>query len=429
MDAERSETIKARLKTLQELTEFTENCKAKLKELLDTFGWDQENENNSKEAVAVCPFDPNHRIPTRSMETHKIICQLSQMGYSKEEQAELLNPSFCYERASIPGVIIDKNTQHEVIRSTRAKAPLVKMEGQYSQGDFSKDAVDVPQSHKRALCDLTAADRLALYDHMVQETQSQLRADAEGAATGNEDLYVDLVAKLKKDDGQSGPKSHLEVLAEMRDYKRRRQSYRAKNVHITKKSYTEVIREVIDVHSEELSKLWQEEEPEEEQEEEREQRAARASRHSSHRARRRTEERRSSSVESRRSQASSRGRERDSSHRHGHSSRRKRQRSRDRSREHSRERSQERSRDRSRERSPERSREENQDQTHVEVKLEEQEQQQQQQQEEEEEEEKEEGEELEEEDGKGTRDSHSPDERRRRHHHHKKKKKKKKKKE
>ena len=36
------------------------------------------------------------------------------------------------------------------------------------------------------------------------------------------------------------PKSQLEILAEMRDYKRRRQSYRAKNVHITKKSYTEV---------------------------------------------------------------------------------------------------------------------------------------------------------------------------------------------
>lgn len=36
------------------------------------------------------------------------------------------------------------------------------------------------------------------------------------------------------------PKTHLELMAEMRDYKRRRQSYRAKNVHITKKSYTEV---------------------------------------------------------------------------------------------------------------------------------------------------------------------------------------------
>lgn len=39
---------------------------------------------------------------------------------------------------------------------------------------------------------------------------------------------------------QNEPKTKLELMAEMRDYKRRRQSYRAKNVHITKKSYTEV---------------------------------------------------------------------------------------------------------------------------------------------------------------------------------------------
>lgn len=35
-------------------------------------------------------------------------------------------------------------------------------------------------------------------------------------------------------------KSRFEVLAEQRDYKRRRQSYRAKNVHITKRSAVEV---------------------------------------------------------------------------------------------------------------------------------------------------------------------------------------------
>ncbi|XP_039570754.1 U11/U12 small nuclear ribonucleoprotein 48 kDa protein isoform X2 [Passer montanus] len=66
-------------------------------------------------------------------------------------------------------------------------------------------------------------------------------------------------AGYSEDDSQKGPKSHLEILAEMRDYKRRRQSYRAKNVHITKKSYTEVIRDVIGVHMEELSNQWQEE--------------------------------------------------------------------------------------------------------------------------------------------------------------------------
>ena len=47
--------------------------------------------------------------------------------------------------------------------------------------------------NKRATCDLTVADRLALYDHVTQET---LRAKTEAA--NNEDLYVDLVAKLKK---------------------------------------------------------------------------------------------------------------------------------------------------------------------------------------------------------------------------------------
>lgn len=42
-------------------------------------------------------------------------------------------------------------------------------------------------------------------------------------------------------DAEGGqPKSRFEVLAEQRDYKRRRQSYRAKNVHITKRSAVEV---------------------------------------------------------------------------------------------------------------------------------------------------------------------------------------------
>lgn len=40
--------------------------------------------------------------------------------------------------------------------------------------------------------------------------------------------------------GEGKPKTTKDLLAMLRDQKRRRQSYRAKNVHITKKSYTEV---------------------------------------------------------------------------------------------------------------------------------------------------------------------------------------------
>uniref|UniRef100_A0A674K1E6 Uncharacterized protein n=1 Tax=Terrapene triunguis TaxID=2587831 RepID=A0A674K1E6_9SAUR len=124
-------------------------------------------------------------------------------------------------------------------------------------GAYSSLPVEVPQNHKRFICDLTQADRLAIYDYVLEETKKQR---SRSQATENDsDLFVDLAAKVTQDDGQKGPKSHLEILAEMRDYKRRRQSYRAKNVHITKKSYTEVIRDVIGVHMEELSSHWQEE--------------------------------------------------------------------------------------------------------------------------------------------------------------------------
>lgn len=124
-------------------------------------------------------------------------------------------------------------------------------------GVYSSFPVEVPLNHKRFVCDLTQADRLALYDFVVEETKKK-RSDSQ-IIENDSDLFVDLAAKVNQDNSRKSPKSYLEILAEVRDYKRRRQSYRAKNVHITKKSYTEVIRDVINVHMEELSNHWQEE--------------------------------------------------------------------------------------------------------------------------------------------------------------------------
>nr|XP_009663469.1 PREDICTED: U11/U12 small nuclear ribonucleoprotein 48 kDa protein [Struthio camelus australis] len=162
---------------------------------------------------------------------------------------------FFYENRKVPSVTVDKDLQFHIVQQARAES--AKEGVGYSQGSYSSLPVEVPQNHKRFTCDLTQADRLALYDYVVDETKKQR---SRSQITENDsDLFVDLAAKITQDDSQKGPKSHLEILAEMRDYKRRRQSYRAKNVHITKKSYTEVIRDVIGVHMEELSNHWQEE--------------------------------------------------------------------------------------------------------------------------------------------------------------------------
>ncbi|KAG7454896.1 hypothetical protein JOB18_041198 [Solea senegalensis] len=245
---------------LRELTEFTENCRKQINDIYETLGWSPDYQ---QEVMEQCPYDPGHRVPGSSMDRHKGSCLLTKMGYSAEEQVAMYDPSVCYENSSVTSFHMDKSTQHQVILQARAAAPLMRMEGVFWQGQYSGQPVDVPQNHKRAVCDLTG------------------RQEAE--ASNNDDLYVDLVSKLRRDDGQNQPKTHLELMAEMRDYKRRRQSYRAKNVHITKKSYTEVIREVINVHSEELSRQWRADEEEEQQQEEEE---FTRSEHSSHRRRR-----------------------------------------------------------------------------------------------------------------------------------------------
>ncbi|XP_058878313.1 U11/U12 small nuclear ribonucleoprotein 48 kDa protein isoform X2 [Acipenser ruthenus] len=291
IDIDLSEKLQSRLEKLEELTEFTENCQKKLDGLFAAFGWSPNTDGSiaQLEPTTVCPYDFHHIIPKQSLEKHVAFCRLNKLGYSKEEQAEMYDPSVFYEKANIPTMTI---------------------------GEYSSAPVEVPENHKRAICDLTVADRLAIYNHVIAETSRQ-KSKTESAE--NDDLYVDLADKLKRDEDLNCPKSHLEVLAEMRDYKRRRQSYRAKNVHITKKSYTEVIREVIDVHSGELARLWQleDETPHKAQGHSREGSLSRTATSQ----RRKSDDRRSASVESHRSHGSSKDAER---------SRHRRKRSRDR---------------------------------------------------------------------------------------------------
>ncbi|XP_043912287.1 U11/U12 small nuclear ribonucleoprotein 48 kDa protein [Protopterus annectens] len=250
-----------RLQTLRELTDFTESCRQTLDNVFTTLGWKEDYHkfrHVAQEDYAVCPCDGHHKIPKSSLEKHQKMCKLRMLGYTKEEEEEMYEPSFFYEKANIPTVVIDKDLQYNIISQAKANAPRIKEGSTFCQSDYSSAPVEVPQNHKHAICDLTTADRLAVYEYVVAENKR--RKSKQSSIENDRDLYVDLTAKLKQEDGSKAPKSHLELIAEMRDYKRRRQSYRAKNVHITKKSYTEVIRDVINVHMEELSRYWQESE-------------------------------------------------------------------------------------------------------------------------------------------------------------------------
>ena len=64
-----------------------------------------------------------------------------------------------------------------------------------------------------------------------------------------EDLRFPTDEERAKDNVAGQSKSVMELKAEERDLKRRRQSYRSKNVHTANKSYKEVIRDVIEAQT------------------------------------------------------------------------------------------------------------------------------------------------------------------------------------
>nr|XP_004666210.1 U11/U12 small nuclear ribonucleoprotein 48 kDa protein [Jaculus jaculus] len=252
--------VEERRRLRAELGEFVESCCRTLEEVTASLGWSLDQLDPGPEAAAedeivICPYDSHHHMPKSSLAKHMESCRLRKLGCTAEEENEMCNPEFFYENVKVPSITLDKDLQFQIIQQARTAAG--KDGDCYNQRMYSSVPVEVPLNHKQCVCDLTQADRLALYDFVIEETKK--RRSGSQVIENDSDLFVDLAAKVNKDNSRKSPKSYLEILAEVRDYKRRRQSYRAKNVHITKKSYTEVIRDVIKVHMEELSEHWQDE--------------------------------------------------------------------------------------------------------------------------------------------------------------------------
>ncbi|CAD5120310.1 DgyrCDS8886 [Dimorphilus gyrociliatus] len=97
---------------------------------------------------------------------------------------------------------------------------------------------------------LSQSTQLALYDYFMSLTEK------------NETP----VLEFNQNDGskKKKEKSELEILAELRDAKRRRQSYKGKSTHTGSKNYSEIIREVIANQMELVQHEWEASLPEKE---------------------------------------------------------------------------------------------------------------------------------------------------------------------
>ncbi|XP_060071959.1 U11/U12 small nuclear ribonucleoprotein 48 kDa protein-like [Ylistrum balloti] len=224
---------------INDLKQFVDVCQDDLHNVLQRVGWTPEKilEHGDR---SLCPHDSNHVMPAASLEKHTAICPLLKKGYTKEEAIQQRQSNrYFYEgiEAKVPTVNIDQEMMNKILWDHHVKNRSIF----YGHKDdcLTRDDQEVQ---------LTAAERAALYEYVVTKAKEEREFTPleDEFLTMNLEEFVKNKISGKDNASDSKPSNYLEYIKSERDYKRRRQTYRAKNVYTTKKSYTEVIRDVIE---------------------------------------------------------------------------------------------------------------------------------------------------------------------------------------
>ncbi|KAK7103860.1 U11/U12 small nuclear ribonucleoprotein 48 kDa protein-like [Littorina saxatilis] len=224
-----------RRRFMSEMKSFIEEECLEIGEILNHMSWTPDHILKGCSKVQ-CAHDPGHHVPESSLKQHTAACFLRKMGLSEQDmELQLQDEDFVYRNADLVGKVeLDEGLLNRIIWNHCMENRQVHM------GHRS-----MPVGANDWMVKLSPQERLAVYDYCVD----QLKAQGKMANVEQDEvLTTDWERIIKKnllEQGGQKPKSKVELLAMLRDQKRRRQSYRAKNVHVTKKSYTEIIREVI----------------------------------------------------------------------------------------------------------------------------------------------------------------------------------------
>ncbi|XP_003240028.1 serine/arginine-rich splicing factor 4 [Acyrthosiphon pisum] len=232
-----TEELLSRKETLKQFENYIDKTSDTLKCFVEKIGWTLDKTPVNDKLVK-CPFNNEHRMPPSTLEVHCQKCILKKNGY---DSSHSFYPSYNLSTPLAHSVKIDKITQMRILKTA--------YEESNSTLNINLEPREVSQSIERYVCDFTPDERRVLYDSAVKNTKLPNHKNVINDLTGV-DVYN------KTDDK---PKTELEILQEQRDLKRRSAAYRGKKVHTDRKSYVEILREVVEgltnnlAHSEDRS--------------------------------------------------------------------------------------------------------------------------------------------------------------------------------
>ncbi|KAK6625323.1 hypothetical protein RUM43_005620 [Polyplax serrata] len=209
-----------RLKKLDELKVFIEKLDEKLISVSSILNL--EFSKIIKEAppkMVTCTYNKQHVVPSPFIKNHEEACQWRTQN--------------CQEGVSL---FPEYSGQGSAVTVNSEMLSSILGNGSSSTGDSTLRPV--PNSSSSLDSNFTREEKLALYDYVIDNTKKQ-------------NLYSDLYFQETEKKVDKKEMTPWEIAAAERDAKRRRASYRNK-VHTNRKTYTEVLKEVIDSQMEML---------------------------------------------------------------------------------------------------------------------------------------------------------------------------------
>ncbi|XP_013182435.1 PREDICTED: uncharacterized protein LOC106128544 isoform X1 [Papilio xuthus] len=219
--------METRLKQLDQLRSFVGGVEKDLTMILQNLQWDRKN-LLSDLAMETCRYNNNHKLPLEKVEFHQKRCFMKLQGYSEDD--ELLP-----EPLDIHANTLVKLSTQQIIAILNDASRCDPM---FKRGNNWECRSSEPWSLARLQATYTADERRAVHDAVVR------------AVPSCHDLADLALPSCSNDEGASKVKSRVEILAELRDMRRRRTKYRqaAKT-----RNYSDVLRDVIKTQMESYS--------------------------------------------------------------------------------------------------------------------------------------------------------------------------------
>ncbi|ORY75515.1 hypothetical protein LY90DRAFT_665821 [Neocallimastix californiae] len=254
-----NDTETKRMEKISELKNEIQNLELNFNTILKKYKFDVNTLLKKKEQIeerVQCPFNKNHFVTRKNYEKHYKRCELISRGINtKLSLPRPPSSQFFYTNTNTISLL--RQVESDNIINGNDKLEI--KDTYESNNNLPPHEIKKYKNDKHIICNIKDG-KISGYELGDQTIEERLNEHINDVFLGSQiknkyikekkilenfDEIMEIVEE-RKAHMEVSKKSKAQLYAEQRDYKRRRKSYRAKNIRITKRTPTQIQKDIID---------------------------------------------------------------------------------------------------------------------------------------------------------------------------------------